>query len=97
MKKLSREEVLHVAKLARLELSENEIEKFSYQLKELLDEINKINDIEVVNNDILISPWNSVCNLNEDNALEGLTEEEVLSNAPHKTNPFIEVRGVFDE
>ena len=35
MDKLSRNEVLHVAELGRLELTEEEIEKFSYQLKAL--------------------------------------------------------------
>ena len=97
MEKLSREEVLHVAKLARLELTENEIEKFSYQLKDLLDEINKINDIDVFNNDILIGPWSNDCTLYEDDFNEGLTLDDVLKNAPSKTNPYIEVRGVFDE
>ena len=38
MKKLSKEEVLHVATLARLELNEDEIEKYAYQLKEILNE-----------------------------------------------------------
>lgn len=47
MDKLSREEVLHVAELGRLWLSEEEIEKFSYQLKLLFNEIDKINDIKL--------------------------------------------------
>ena len=39
MDKLSKEEVLHVAKLARLELSDEEIEKYRKDLKDLFDEI----------------------------------------------------------
>mgnify|MGYP000613863212 CR=1 FL=1 len=42
MDKLSKEEVLHVAKLARLELSDEEIEKYRKDLKDLFDEIEKI-------------------------------------------------------
>ena len=44
MKRLTNEEVLHVAKLARLKLTEEEVEKYAYQLKSILDEINKINE-----------------------------------------------------
>ena len=38
MDKLSKEEVLHVAKLARLELSDEEIEKYRKDLKDLFDD-----------------------------------------------------------
>ena len=46
MDKLSKEEVLHVAKLARLELSDEEIEKYRKDLKDLFDEIeNQVGEI----------------------------------------------------
>mgnify|MGYP003558059519 FL=1 len=35
--KLSREEVLHVAELARIKMSEDEIEKYQVQLKQIID------------------------------------------------------------
>ena len=41
--KLTREEVLHVAHLARIGLTEEEIKKFQVQLKTLLNEVEKIN------------------------------------------------------
>ena len=37
MEKLTREEVLHVAELARIKLSEEEIEKYQVELKKLLN------------------------------------------------------------
>ena len=43
MEKLTREQVLHVADLAKIHLTEEEIEKYGYQLKQILDEIGKIN------------------------------------------------------
>ena len=39
MDKLSREEVLHVAELARINISEEEIEKYQVELKQLLNEV----------------------------------------------------------
>lgn len=98
MEKLSREEVLHVAKLARLELSEEEIEKYSYQLKKIFDEINKINDIDLIDESITISPCKDECVLREDeNLSKGLEIDDVLKNVPKKFDKFVEVRGVFDE
>ena len=61
MDKLSKEEVLHVARLARLELTEEEIEKYRVDLKTLFDEIEKILDVEESTNDLLISPWKNEC------------------------------------
>ena len=43
MEKLTREEVLHVAELARIKLSEEEIEKYQVELKKLLNDVEKIN------------------------------------------------------
>jgi aspartyl-tRNA(Asn)/glutamyl-tRNA(Gln) amidotransferase subunit C len=42
---LSRDQVLHVAKLARLELSEDEMERFSGELSKVLDYIEKISEL----------------------------------------------------
>ena len=40
--KLSREELLHVADLARIKLTEEEIEKYQVQLKKLLEDVEKM-------------------------------------------------------
>ena len=42
---LSREQVLHVAKLARLELTGDEIERFGGELSKVLDHIEKIGEL----------------------------------------------------
>ena len=44
--KLTRDEVLHVARLARIKVSEDEIESYQVELKQILNELEKINDIE---------------------------------------------------
>lgn len=97
MKRLSKEEVLHVAKLAKLKLNEEEIEKYSYELKKILDEIERINDIPIEENGILIAPWSCSAEVREDIDKEGIPIKDVLSNAPEKLDNFIEVRGVFND
>jgi len=97
MEKLTKEEVLHVANLGKLELNDEEIENFSYQLKAILNEIEKINEVKTTNNDILIAPHTNSCDVREDTEVVTLNKEDVLKNAPHISNGFITVRGVFDE
>ncbi len=46
---ISREDVLHVSKLARLELSEAEVEKFTVQLGDILDYISKLDELDTGN------------------------------------------------
>ena len=47
MEELTKEEVLHVAHLARIEVDEKDIEKYAHQLKKIMDEINKINETDL--------------------------------------------------
>jgi len=44
---LDREQVLHVAGLARLELSEDEVERMSVELSKVLDHIEKIRELDL--------------------------------------------------
>ncbi len=46
---ISREDVLHVSKLARLELSEAEVEKFTVQLGDILEYISKLDELDTQN------------------------------------------------
>ena len=56
MDKLSKEEVLHVARLARIKLSDDEIEKFRVQLKVLMDDIDKIRDVNDFDDEFMFTP-----------------------------------------
>ena len=97
MDKLSRNEVLHVAELGRLELTEEEIEKFSYQLKSLFKEIDKINEIKLESDDILISPTSSSCTCFKDEPSNCTYNKSLIENAPLRFDEYIEIRGVLNE
>ena len=97
MKKLKREEVLHVADLARIELSEKEIEKYQVELKVLLDEVEKINDVKGYDDEILIAPWSDKTDLREDIEGEMLDPKKVIENAPKHSGNYIEVPVVIAE
>ena len=97
MKKLKREEVLHVANLARIELSEKEIEKYQVDLKILLDEVEKINDVKGYDDEILIAPWSRESELRKDEEGEMLDPKKVIENAPKHSGNYIEVPVIIAE
>lgn len=98
MKSLTKEEVLHVADLAQLEVKEDEIEKYSIQLYDILSEIEKINQVEIdENGEILIAPTNNQNKWSEDQVKPMLTNTEIMKNVPHKTERYIIVPEVFHD
>lgn len=91
MEKLTREEVLHVAELARIKLSEEEIEKYQVELKKLLNDVEKINEVKGYDDEILISCWEENTKLRKDEKGEMLNTKEVLENVPRHSGNYIAV------
>ena len=97
MDSLSKNEVLHIANLAMLELSDDEILKYGVSLKALFNEIDKINDINISDVDIMISPSSKEIEMFDDNYVVSSNNKELIDNSPSSFENFIEVAGVFDE
>lgn len=96
--KLSKEEVMHVAKLARISVTdEKTLEKYQYQLKELLDEIDKIKEVKNYDEDFLITPVEELATPTPDEKGEMITFQEVKKNAPKVKGNFIEVPVMINE
>lgn len=89
--KLTKEEVLHVANLARIKLTEEEVEKYQVELKKLLDDVEKINNVEGYDDEILIACWEENTKLRKDEAGEMLNPKEVVENAPRHSGNYIAV------
>ena len=89
--RLSKEEVLHVADLARIKLSDKEVEKYQVELKKLLDDVEKINEVEGYDDDILIAPWSENTKLRKDEPQDMLNPKDVLENAPRHSGNYISV------
>ena len=95
--RLSKEEVLHVAELARIAISESELEKYQIQLKQIMDSVDKIKEVEVDDDQMLIANWSSPTKLREDVEGEMLSPKEVINNAPRHSGNYIEVPVVIGE
>ena len=95
--KLTREEVLNVAEIARIKITEEEIERYQVQLKQLLNDVEKINDVKGYDDEILIASWDAPTTLREDTSKEMLNPKEVVENAPRHSGNYIEVPVVISE
>jgi aspartyl-tRNA(Asn)/glutamyl-tRNA(Gln) amidotransferase subunit C len=95
--KLSKEQVEHVAKLARLAVNEEEKEAFSRQLSEILTYIDKLNELDTSK----VQPTSHVLDLSnvlrDDMIRESLSTTDVLANAPDRVNDFFRVPKIIEE
>ena len=95
--KLTKEEVLHVADLARIKVSEDEIEKYQVELKQLLNDVEKINEVKGYDEEMLIAPWDHNADLRNDTDTRVLEAKEILKNAPNHSGNYITVPVVIGE
>ena len=97
MGKLTKEEVLHVAHLARIAVSDDEIEKYSNDLGQLLDEVKKINDVEEKDDELLITPIHHIALLREDENNNSIKFDDAKINIPKSDGNFVEVPVMINE
>ncbi|HEY4719290.1 MAG TPA: Asp-tRNA(Asn)/Glu-tRNA(Gln) amidotransferase subunit GatC [Candidatus Methylomirabilis sp.] len=95
--KITRREVEHVARLARLGLSEEEIERMRAQLDAILNYVDKLNELETrdVPPTSHAIPMTNV--FREDAVRPCLSQEEALANAPDRAEAFFRVPRILEE
>ena len=85
---ISREEVLHVAKLAYLELSEEEVARFQEQLSAILDAVSKVSELDLSGVPPTSHPLAIANAWREDEPRPCLPLEEVFANAPDRDDDY---------
>ena len=88
---ISREEVLHVAALARLELTEGEVERFREQLNAILEAVGKVAELDLESVEPTAHPLELVNVWADDEPQPSLPVEEALANAPDREAGFFRV------
>ena len=79
---ITREEVLHVAKLARLELTDDEVERLTEQLGAILEAVSKVSELDLSHVPPTSHPLELVNVWAEDEPRPSLSAEDALKNAP---------------
>jgi aspartyl-tRNA(Asn)/glutamyl-tRNA(Gln) amidotransferase subunit C len=79
---ITREDVLHVARLARLEIPEDQIERVQAELGAILEAVGKVSELDLEGVEPTSHPLDLVNVWGEDEPRPSLTREEALANAP---------------
>ena len=94
---LERSQVEHIAALARIGLTEEEVEMFGEQLSNILEQFEVLNELDTTG----VAPTGHAGGLQtvmrEDVAEDSLDAEDVLKNAPRREGDFFRVNSVLEE
>jgi aspartyl-tRNA(Asn)/glutamyl-tRNA(Gln) amidotransferase subunit C len=94
--KLSREEVLHIARLARVALNESEITRMSEQLSNLLDNFVVLQQVDTEGVPPTAQSVTLQSIMREDIVAPSLPPEDILANAPRREGDCFRVRAVLE-
>ena len=85
---ITRDEVLHVARLARLELTEEEVARFTEQLSAILEAVAKVAELDLADVGPTAHPLDVVNVWAEDEPRPSIPVEDALANAPAREAGF---------
>ena len=88
---IDREQLLHVAHLARLELREDEVERLQEQLNAILDAVGKVSELDLADVPPTSHPLALVNVFGSDEPRPSLPLEDALRNAPEREGDFFRV------
>jgi aspartyl-tRNA(Asn)/glutamyl-tRNA(Gln) amidotransferase subunit C len=88
---ISKDEVLHVARLARLELTDEEVERFTDQLSAILEAVAKVSELDLSDIEPTAHPLDVVNAWAEDEPRASISVDEALANAPDRHGGFFKV------
>ena len=94
--KLSREEVQHIARLARLGVDEADLEKFSVQLSDILENFEILQQIDTSGVPPTSHPVAVSNVMRDDQVAPSFTPEDILANAPQEEEGCFRVRAVLE-
>jgi aspartyl-tRNA(Asn)/glutamyl-tRNA(Gln) amidotransferase subunit C len=95
--KLTREEVLHIARLARLGLAEEEIDRLGGQLSHLLEHFQVLQQVDTEGVPPTAQSVELKSVMRDDIIAPSLPPEDVLANAPYREEDFFRVKPVLEE
>lgn len=88
---ISVKEVEYIAKLARLDLSEQEKEKFAKQMGDILDYFNQLKEVNTEDVEPMTQPVPSVNVFREDKVDLAVNNAEILENSPEEEDGYFKV------
>lgn len=93
---VSKKDVEYVAELARLEFKEEEKDNFVNDLNKILNYMEKLDELNTDDVDIVVNPYYIENKYREDNVEKSMKLEEVIDNAPESLEEYVIVPKVID-
>lgn len=94
--KLTREEVLHIARLARLGLTEEDVGKFREQLSNILENFEILQQVDTTDVQPTAQPLALQNVMRDDKVTPSLAPDDILANAPRREGDCFRVRAVLE-
>ncbi len=92
---VTKEQVKHISKLARLKLSDEELGNYSKELSSILSYIEKLNELDTSQVEPLTHPVENNNVFRKDEQGESVKTDEALKNAPQKDDKYFKVPKVI--
>jgi aspartyl-tRNA(Asn)/glutamyl-tRNA(Gln) amidotransferase subunit C len=94
---ISRDEVLHVARLSRLHLTDDEVERMRQQLDAILAYVDKLRELDVEGIEPTAHAVPLVNVMRDDALVPSLSQEQALSNASDRAEEFFRVPRIIED
>ena len=93
---LTSEEVLHIARLARIALTEDDVQRFTAQLSGILDHFAALSAVDTDNVEPTAHPLPLSNVMRADLVAPSLSQKDALANAPLTEDGYVRVRAVLE-
>lgn len=93
---ISEETVSHVAKLARLALSPEEVQRYSQELSKILNLVDELSALDLSGSHLDVTADHPPMLLREDIVKQLYDRDTLLTNAPHEENGFLRVPRILE-
>ena len=92
---VTKDEVKYIASLSRLEFNESELDDFTNEFNQILNYIDKLNELDTENIEPLSHPIEKKNVFREDKLVVSINRGQALKNAPDKTDEYFKVPKVI--
>lgn len=97
---LTEKDIQHIAQLARIRLTKNEMERFKKELSSVLDYINKLNELDTEKVEPLYQTTGLVNSVRKDEhrgdfSMDENLNQKLIGQAPHRQDRFVKVKSVL--
>ena len=93
---VSKKDVEYVAELSRLNFSEQEKENLVDDLNQILNYMEKLNELHTENVDIIVNPYYIENKFREDEVQESMNLESIIENSPQNLEEYVVVPKIIE-